>query len=92
MDIADIKILNEDKLEVKHSVIGHEVFEVFDSDPRIFFDEKGNVPEEDVYAALGRTYAGRYLTVFFVYKKNKTALVTSARDMITKEHRRYGKK
>ncbi len=92
MDIVDIRILDEEKLEVKHGVKTREVFEVFDNNPRIFFDEKGNVPGEDVYAALGQTFAGRYMTVFFIYKKNRIALVTSSRDMSVKERRRYGKK
>jgi len=31
-------------------------------------------------------------TVFFIYKKNRIALVTSSRDMTVKERKRYGKK
>ena len=92
MDIVDIQILAQEKLEVKHHVSPREVFEVFYGDPRIFFDEKGDVAGEDVYAALGQTWAGRYLLVFFIYKKNQVALVTSAREMTAKEKRRYGKK
>jgi uncharacterized DUF497 family protein len=34
-----------------------------------------------VYLALGQTDAGRYLYVFFVYKKSHNAIVISARDM-----------
>ncbi len=92
MDIVDIKILDEEKLEVKHHVKPREVFEVFFGAPRIFFDERGDIEGEDVYAALGQTWAGRYLVVFFIYKKNQIALVTSAREMTLKEKRRYGKK
>ncbi len=92
MDISDIKILDEEKLEVKHHVTPREVFEVFYGDPRIFFDEKGDLAGEDVYAALGQTWAGRYLVVFFIYKKDQIALVVSAREMTAKEKRRYGKK
>lgn len=92
MDIADIRFLDVDKLWIKHHVKPREVYQVFDHDPRIFFDEKGDVSGEDVYAALGQTFGGRYLVVFFIYKKNQVALVTSARDMAGKERRRYGKK
>jgi len=61
--------------------------------PRIRFAEKGFVENEDVYAALGRTYAGRYLAVFFVYKPaTATAIIISARNMTPKERKRYGKK
>jgi len=47
---------------------------------------------EDVYSAMGRTDAGRYLIIFFIYKKNKDAIILSARQMTSKEKKRYGKK
>lgn len=48
---------------------------------------------EDVYAAFGRTFAGRYLAVFFIYKpERKTAVVISARDMTERERKTYGRK
>lgn len=37
----------------------------------------------------GQTDAGRYLIVFFIYKSPGSALVLSARDMDSKERRRY---
>lgn len=54
--------------------------------------EKGERVGEDVYAALGRTAAGRYLIVFFIYKTTKQALILSARDMADKERKLYGRK
>jgi uncharacterized protein len=84
--------LTRKKLEVKHDVKSREVFEVLSGDPRIYFDEKGDVEGEDIYAALGRTWTGRYLIVFFIYRKNQVALVTSAREMTRNERRRYGRK
>jgi uncharacterized DUF497 family protein len=45
-----------------------------------------------VYSALGQTDAGRYLIVFFVYKKTRQALIVSARDMTNAERNRYEKK
>ncbi len=38
---------------------------------------------------LGRTSAGRYLIVFFVYKHDGQALILSARDMTAAERSRY---
>ncbi len=47
---------------------------------------------EDVYYALGRTDAGRYLIVYFIYKLDHRALVVSARGMDLKERRDYERK
>jgi uncharacterized DUF497 family protein len=53
--------------------------------------QKGRVPGEDLYAALGRTESGRYLITFFIYKRTHEALIISARDMDEKERRLYAK-
>lgn len=83
----------EEKLAHKHRVELHEVREVLLAGPRIRFGEQGNTPGEDVYAAFGRTWDGRYLVVFFVYKADvATAVVISARDMTAAERKRYGRK
>ena len=58
-----------DKLAAKHGVLVTEVEEVFHAQPLIRRMRRGHRPGEDVYAALGQTIAGRYLIVFFVYKK-----------------------
>ncbi|NOT61398.1 MAG: BrnT family toxin [Acidobacteria bacterium] len=81
-----------DKLARKHGVDQYEVEEVLDNRPKVRFVEKGERKGEDVYQALGQTDAGRYLAVFFVYKKTKEALILSARDMANKERKLYGKK
>ena len=60
--------------------------------PRFRFVEKGERKNEDVYMALGQTVGGRYLTVLFVYKTTKEALILSARDMAKKERKMYGRK
>ena len=80
------------KLLRKHAVAQEEVVEVFANRPRFRFVEKGHRSGENVYAALGRTDAGRYLIIFFVRKKDGRALIVSARDMTSAERRRYGKK
>ena len=92
MDIAWVDILDEAKLVRKHHVYAFEVEEVLFGKPRVYFVEKGRIRGEDVYLALGQTDAGRYLAVFFIYKKNRVALVLSARDMDAKERKRYAKK
>jgi uncharacterized DUF497 family protein len=43
-----------------------------------------------LYAAYGRTEAGRYLTVFFIKKSGNLALIVSARNMDDKERKKYG--
>jgi predicted HTH domain antitoxin len=66
-----------------------EVEEVLRGRPKMRFVERGHRPDEDLYAALGRTDAGRYLSVFLFYKASKSALIISARDMDTAERKRY---
>ena len=78
-----------EKLVQKHGVQQQEVREVFANLPQFRFVEKGHRPDENVYAALGQTDAGRYLIVFFVYKKDRRALILSARDMTHAERRKY---
>jgi hypothetical protein len=60
-----------DKLAFKHHVETHEVEELFAGEPRFRYVEKGERGNEDVYMALGRTDAGRYLTVLFIHKKQR---------------------
>ena len=81
-----------DKLAVKHHVEPHEVEQVLNNKPRIRFIEKGECKDENVYMALGQTDVGRYLTILFIYKMTKEALILSARDMAPKERKQYGKK
>lgn len=81
-----------EKLEKKHSVQQYEVREIFANRPQFRFVEKGYRAGENVYAALGQTDAGRYLIVFFVHKKDKRAIVLSAREMTREERRKYAKK
>ncbi len=81
-----------DKLAWKHAVRAREVTELFENRPRIERMERGHRPGEDLYMALGQSDAGRYLTVFFVYKQDGRALIVTAREMTQKERRRYGKR
>lgn len=71
LNIYDFIFLEEivEKLNRKHNVHPREVIEVFSRFPVIRFVEKAHIKGENVYAALGQTGSGRYLTVFFVFKK-----------------------
>jgi len=81
-----------EKLAVKHRVEPNEVEEVLKNKPRFRFANKGDRKGEDVYLALGQTNAGRYLTVVLVFKPTAQALILSARDMVEKERKMYGRK
>ena len=80
-----------DKIIGKHNVYPDEVEEVLSSKPTIRKMEKGDVKEENLYIAFGKTNGGRPLSVLFVRKKDQRALVISARDMTSKERKKYGK-
>ena len=73
-------------------IVQEEVSDIFANTPRFYFVEKGNRKDENVYVAFGQTDRGRYLVVFFIYKKNQQAFILSARDMTKAERKRYGKK
>lgn len=94
MKIEEIVWLEEvvDKIARKHHVTSEEVEELFERNPKIRFLEEGDIMGENMYIASGKTFAGRYLTVIFIYKKTKNALIITARDMTKKEQRQYGKK
>lgn len=81
-----------DKLAFKHRVETDEVEQVLNGRPKFRFVEKGERKDEDVYVALGQTNTGRYLSVLFICKKTKEALILSARDMAKKERKQYEKK
>ena len=80
-----------DKLRRKHNVEPGEVEEVLTGRPSFRRIEAGHVRGEDLYAAFGRTEAGRPLTAYFVHKLTHQALIVSARTMTRTEKRLYGK-
>lgn len=94
MEITTVIWLHEivEKIFQKHKVKQNEVIEVLNSSTHFRFVEKGHRSGENVYSAMGQTEAGRYLIIFFVYKKGKRALILSARDMTRGERKRYEKK
>lgn len=94
MQIKDLLLKSYviDKLGWKHNISELELRQVFNSEPKIRRIEKGKIRGEDLFVAFGRTDAGRYLTVFFILKMSKEALIVTARDMTEKERKRYEKK
>jgi hypothetical protein len=66
MRIEEVLWLEEivEKLWRKHHVEPEEVEEALAGRPKIRHLEEGHQPGEDLYLALGRTDAGRYLSVF----------------------------
>lgn len=94
MHIDDFIWLTEiaNKVASKHRVTQDEAEEIFFNNPKYRFVESGYRLGEDVYSAGGQTGAGRYLIVFFIYKRDNTALILSARDMDTAERKRYERK
>ena len=94
MKITECLWLDEfvDKIIRKHHVYPEEVEEIFSRDPLIRRLESGNVKGEDLFIAFGTINSGRYLTVLFVRKRDKRALVISAREMTKGERRKYGKR
>lgn len=78
-----------EKLAQKHDVQPQKVREVFANHPHVRFVEKGHRSGENVYVTLGQTDSGRYLTIFFVHKKDRHTLILSGRDMTYAERRKY---
>ncbi len=78
-----------EKIDAKHGVDIDEVEQVLFGNPHVRRVEKGKVKGEDVFAAYGRTNAGRYLIVFFINKRKTAALPISARDMSGSERSYY---
>lgn len=93
IDQIVIPVAIQDKLISKHGVTVEETRFVLLNQPRIRFAEKGHQEGENVYAAFGQTFGGRYLVLYFVYKpQTDTAIIISARDMSRKERKQYGRK
>src|ERR1041384_1179750 len=93
MKIKEIIWLKEfaDKMEWKHGVTADEVDEVLDKQPPVRKMARGSRQGEDLYRAIEQTNAGRYLSIFFIYKGRERALVISARDANAKELKSYAR-
>lgn len=78
-----------DKILTKHNVTINEVEEVLNGKKKVYRISKGDVNGENLYLALGKTNSGRYLSVFYILKQDHSVLPISARDMDSKERRRF---
>ena len=85
------KVTFVEKIESKHHVTINDVEEILHGKKKVYRIAKGDVKGEEVYLALGKTNGGRHLSVFFILKKNHDVLPISARDMDSKERRKYKK-
>lgn len=94
MKISSLIWLEEivEKITSQHHVTPKEVRDIFHTSTHFRYVEKGHRSGENVFSALGKTDSGRFLIVFFVYKKSNQALILSARDMTDAERKRYEKK
>lgn len=81
-----------DKIEGKHGLTISEVESVFSRHPIFNKIQKGHIKGENLYRALGQAYSGGYISVFFIYKTTREALVISARKMTERERRHYAKR
>lgn len=76
----------------KHSVNPEEVWEAaFDDANRLVqrLESTTSGPKRMVYRLLGRTEAGRYLLIIFIYRGGGRAYLVTARDMVQAERRYY---
>jgi uncharacterized DUF497 family protein len=81
-----------DKIETKHDLRISDVESLFTRKPIFSKIEKGCIKGKDLYRALGQTPSGKYITVFFIYKSTREALVISARAMTKQERKYYAKR
>ncbi len=77
-----------EKNAAKHNVSEDEVCEAF-KNPDAAVVIRRSPKNKDVYVALGRTWAGRYLSIAFYRKTAGLIHVASARDMATHERNFY---
>jgi hypothetical protein len=79
---------NSAKNETKHGVTDRESEEIFFNEPLVTRSSKGG--KEIRYAALGKTYGSRLLTVVFTVRANRIRVI-SARPMSRNERKVYEK-
>ena len=81
---------NSPKIQGRHGVVRGECEQIFLGEPLLVVGDERHSQSEERWAALGRTYTGRRLTVIFTIRGEKIRPI-SARDMSRKERQRYAK-
>lgn len=76
------------KIAAKHHVSEEEVYETFEN-PDAHIKIRQSPKVKNAYLALGRTWAGRYLTIPFYRKPEGLIHIGSARDMTSNERGLY---
>ncbi len=81
----------KEKIAVKHGLAFSEIIEVFINQEYrpLIVRSRQEIRSRWRYAALGRSFAGKYLTVIFVLERNSVARVITARAMSEAEKKRY---
>ena len=79
---------NSDKNWIKHKVSRFECEQIFFNLPLIVREDLKHSKKETRFYTLGRTDSNRYLFISFTIR-NKLIRVISARDMTSKERKKY---
>ena len=79
---------NSDKNWIRHQVTRFECEELFFNQPLIISEDSKHSKSESRFYSLGRTDSNRFLFISFTIRK-KLIRVISARDMTTKERKKY---
>ena len=82
---------NSDKNRIRHQVTRFEREELFFNQPLIISEDSKHSKSESRFYTLGRTDSNRFLFISFTIKV-KLIRVISARDMTTKERKKYEEK
>ncbi len=82
---------NSDKNWIRHQVTRFECEELFFNQPLIISEDSKHSKLESRFYSLGRTDSNRFLFISFTIRE-KLIRVISARDMTTKERKKYEEK
>ena len=82
---------NSDKNWIRHQVSRFECEELFFNQPLIISEDSKHSKSESRFYSLGRTDSNRFLFISFTIRE-KLIRVISARDMTTKERKKYEEK
>jgi len=81
----------KEKIAAKHGLEFSQIIEVFINQEYrpLIVRSRQEIRSRWRYAALGRSFSGKYITVIFVMERNSVARVITARSMSSAEKKRY---